>query len=322
MLKKLIDYLHETVDDNCKLKSFNEKASLPLFLRELYEFQIITILESDCLLLLLHSKNVEILKIQKHFAVLQRYTVAHPVLILSATRAAQRKKLLQNRIPFIVPGTQLYLPFISMDFRERYPIADEKEKQFTTTTQAVYLYLFYRQLQLWSATDIAKEINTSIVTVCRALRHLNAIGLVKKSGTATKVKYQRINKRDYYAKAQDFLTTPVAKTFYLDKKHLTQSAFIAGEEAYAEKTMLNYPKIKTYAIGKTTYSSIPKEQQHVDAFLDKDIVRIEVWKYDPGLFAVNKRVDDLSLLLSLKEYQDDRMAIENEPLLGGLLCED
>jgi len=322
VVKKLIDYLRETIDEKCELGNFKENDRLPVFLRELYEFQNITICGSNCVLLLLQFKNIEVLKIQKHFTVLKKYTDAHPVLVLPAIRASQRKRLLQNRIPFIVPETQLYLPFIGMDFRERYPVLDEKKKKFTSTTQVVYLYLFYRQLQLWSATDIAKKINTSIVTVCRALRQLNQLGLVNKVGAATKVKYQRINKRDYYLKAQDFLTTPVAKIFYMNTENLPQSIFIASEEAYARKTMLTYPKIKTYAVGKVAYNGITQKYKYIDPIMDENMVKIEVWKYEPGLFAINATVDELSLLLSLKDYQDDRMDIEADALLGDLLCAD
>ena len=56
--------------------------------------------------------------------------------------------------------------------------------------------------------------------------------------------------------------------------------------------------------------------------VEDDWVRLEVWKYDPGLFATNGFVDDLSLLLSFKEAQDERIGIEIERLLGELLCED
>ena len=56
--------------------------------------------------------------------------------------------------------------------------------------------------------------------------------------------------------------------------------------------------------------------------MEDDWVRLEVWKYDPGLFATNGVVDDLSLLLSFKEAKDERIGIESERLLGELLCED
>jgi len=322
MIKKLINYLRETIDEKCEVENFKENDRLPVFLRELYEFQKATICGAKCVLLLLQFKNIEVLKIQKHFTVLKKYTDAHPVLVLPTIRAAQRKRLLQNRIPFIVPETQLYLPFIGMDFRERYPVLEEKKEKFTAATQVVYLYLFYRQLQLWSATDIAKEINTSIVTVCRALHQLNELGLVNKAGTATKVKYQRINKRDYYLKAQNFLTTPVAKTFYMNKEDLPKNIFTASEEAYAKKTMLTFPPIKTYAVGKVAYRDIPPKSKHIDSSMDENMVKIEVWKYEPGLFAINATVDEVSLLLSLKGYQDDRMDIETDALLGDLLCAD
>lgn len=321
-MEKLINYLRDVIDENSTLKPFSAEERLPFFLRELYQFISVEVSGKSCVLLFLISGMIDTSKIQKHFTALSKYTNAHPVLVLSTIRSTQRKRLLENRIAFIVPGTQLYLPFVSMDFREQYPAAIEGNAMFTAIAQAVYVFLFYRARQFWGVFDIAEKIHVSAMSVSRALRCLETAGVVKKYGATTRVKYQRIDKADFYIKAQRYLSTPVSKVVYIEEKNLPQMKFLAGEEALAGKTMLSHPARKTFAIDKISFRSIPKENIMQECVVEGHCVRLEVWKYDPGLFATNGFVDELSLLLSFKEAQDERIGIESERLLGELLCED
>ena len=321
-MENLMNYLHDVIDENITLKPFSAEERLPFFLRELYQFKSVEVSGKTCVLLFLIAGMIEPSKIQKHFTALSKYTNAHPVLVLSKIRSPQRKRLLENRIAFIVPGTQLYLPFVSLDFREQYPSAIEGNAMFTAITQAVYVFLFYRGRQFWGVLDIAKKINVTAMSVSRALRCLETAGVVKKFGATTRVKYQRIDKEDYYSKAERYLSTPVSKVVYVEEKNLPPINFLAGEEALAGKTMLSHPARKTFAVDKISFRSIPKENIMQECGEEDHCVRLEVWKYDPGLFATNGFVDELSLLLSFKETQDERIGIEIERLLGELLCED
>jgi hypothetical protein len=53
-----------------------------------------------------------------------------------------------------------------------------------------------------------------------------------------------------------------------------------------------------------------------------DYCRIEVWKYDPGLFAKKGVVDIFSLYAEYAEENDPRVGIEFEQLLKEELCRD
>lgn len=319
-MDNLINYLHEVLDENSTLKPFEEAERLPIFLREIYRFESVMVGGKSCVLLFLKSGVIEISKIQKHFSSLLKYTNAYPVLVLTKIRSTQRKKLLENRIPFIVPGTQLYLPFVSVDLREQYPSTIEEKTTFTAIEQAVCLSLFYCERQCWGVSDVAKKINVTDMSVSRALRSLELVGIVNKFGVTTKIKYQRIDKKNYYLTAKKHLSTPVSKVVYIENAKLPPKIFLAGEEAFAVKTMLGYPARKTYAVDKITFKNIPKEHMIDESIMEDNCVRLEVWKYDPGLFAIGNIVDDLSLLLSLEEIKDERIAIETEKLLRELLC--
>ena len=63
--------------------------------------------------------------------------------------AYQRKALIQNHVPFIVPGTQLYIPSLGMVFTQRIssrPLENAQDievRPFSPATQLVWLYLLY-----------------------------------------------------------------------------------------------------------------------------------------------------------------------------------
>ncbi len=46
-------------------------------------------------------------------------------------------------------------------------------------------------------------------------------------------------------------------------------------------------------------------------------VNIELWKYDPGLFAKNGVVDPISLAMSLSDNEDERVQGELQEMLEG-----
>ena len=56
----------------------------------------------------------------------------------------QRKRLIDHRVPFIVPGNQLYLPSFGMDLREFYRKLHETPETFSPAAQVVLLYLLLR----------------------------------------------------------------------------------------------------------------------------------------------------------------------------------
>ena len=68
-------------------------------------------------------------------------------------------------------------------------------------------------------------------------------------------------------------------------------------------------------------SKLNKEQVEVvnnkDLIKDTELVELELWDYDPGLFSNNGHVDLLSLYASLKEETDERVEQALEEVLRG-----
>ena len=86
----------------------------------------------------------------------------------------------------------------------------------------------------------------------------------------------------------------------------------AGETALSEKTMLNSNRVETYAV----YHKLFNKQQLMKELVDPDKqIRLEVWEYDPKQFANGNVADSLSVVLSLKDSEDERIEEAIEELL-------
>ena len=83
-----------------------------------------------------------------------------------------------------------------------------------------------------------------------------------------------------------------------------ENMVLASESALAEKTMLNPSKLITYAIDE---QKMDKNQIQKELIDPKEQVKIELWSYDPKMFSNEKVADSLSVALSLRKIEDERI---------------
>ena len=72
----------------------------------------------------------------------------------------------------------------------------------------------------------------------------------------------------------------------------------------SEKTMLNPSRVVTYAISEKDYDKALLTDELIDP--DKQ-VRLELWAYNPKQFSEDNSVDDISLVLSFTDTNDERI---------------
>lgn len=88
-------------------------------------------------------------------------------------------KLLYEKVPFIVDGKQVYLPFMAVYLQERSDEEKIDKKELLPASQVVLLYFIYhgsgKQIMSRAVTDL-KWTSTS---VSRAVRQLEELGLLR-----------------------------------------------------------------------------------------------------------------------------------------------
>ena len=90
----------------------------------------------------------------------------------------------------------------------------------------------------------------------------------------------------------------------IDKTQITEDMVFAGETALSEKTMLNPSRVVTYAISEKDYDKTLLTDELIDP---DEQVRLELWAYNPKQFSEDNSADDISVVLSFTDTNDERI---------------
>ncbi len=302
-------YLKENIDENISIQAWEEKKKIPLFLLELYDFYEAEILGHRCILIEILQEAPGIDVIKKHIKAINKTVDENLVFLYKSISRFRRKSLIEHRIPFVVEDKQMYLPFLGLDLKNTVEKPAKKAATFSSSTQLAFLYWLYNRKMTICATDLAVVLNTSNMTTSRILNDLYDAGLLtcEIGGKTGRSKiYKRIGDPEYYRRGSRYLINPVRKTIYTGKT--VEDVLVAGLEALSMISMMNPPKNPVRAISKERLNEIePYLVKDKDRIADEKLTEIQVWCYDPTLLSKEKQVDLVSLALSLKEINDERV---------------
>lgn len=321
---KLESYLSEVFGEVIIIKNWIGVDQLPLFLQNEYKFSTGELHGNICIFMQVRSKQLLPDKILKHFAKLSETVEGKFVLIFDELRPYQRRTLVKNRIAFVIPDKQAYLPFVYLDFRENLSYSKPAIKKFTPAKQCVFLAIFYQLNDEISAFKLAVQLNLAVVSVYRAINSLVTLQLINVEGKATRKKFTRLKKELYWLKGKEYLISPIIRILYLSSLSGDVRFFDSNESALAQQSMLVGPAVKTYAICKKSFAKLDKsllldEDKAILNYTNKVSFKVEVWAYDPELFARNNLVDVCSIYAELRGLDDPRIDIEIETLIQGEL---
>ena len=104
------------------------------------------------------------------------------------------------------------------------------------------------------------------------------------------------------------MSSPIERILFADTK--PTGGLMSGETAMGHYTMLAEPAAPIVAIDKV----MAREDA---ALLSKQYgyIKVEVWKYSPLLLSENGIVDRLSLYLSMRDSDDERIQLECDTLI-------
>ncbi|WP_207736364.1 helix-turn-helix domain-containing protein [Fusibacter ferrireducens] len=320
----MIDYLKEQLDETVEIKPFKGVKKLPLFLTNEYKFSECKIHDLDCILMEKEDIKFSIDKIIKHLKKVKEFGVERPVLIFNDLDSGKRRKLVIRRVPFIVPGKHLYLPFIFINFTEKVTNVSNKFDKFTAATQMIYIRILLSKENEIVTREIGEELGLSMMTINRGIRQLVSLGIVEEIGLGTKKKYYRMNKKFCWEAGKKYMIPPISKVKYLKHSNNVNHQISSSDLALSALTMMSSEKVISYALDKYSFDQIEptliiKESDVED---DMEAVRVERWKYNPNLFSKDGIIDVFSLYAIYQEDNDPRVEIELEQLIEEALCED
>ncbi len=143
----------------------------------------------------------------------------------------------------------------------------------------------------------------------------NDLGHVERDGRERLLAFPG-DRRALWERALPYLRNPVRKTVRVQGAYLPEKTVVeAGETALAALSMLT-PSAETVC---AMYSRAWKESAPLIEEVpvqDAGTVRVQLWSYDPLLFARDRRVDRFSLYLSLRDEADERVEATLGEMVG------
>ncbi len=322
-LSQLKRYLHETLGAEVTSIPWVDGKRLPFFLRNLYIFFEIQLLEASCLLMVDRNEQEQSPAIlRKHMDQVQAKWDGEVLYVRSRVTAYNRKRLIENKLPFVVPGNQMYLPMFGIDLREHFRKLRIKTRKFSPSTQALIIYMLLHGTpeRIYTPAEMAGCLGYSAMTMTRAFDELESaeLGAIFLKGRERCVRFAESSK-DIWTKAQPFMRSPVKKHHFIKGLNSGLPGPRAGLTALADYSMLAEPVNPIIALSGKDWKSLKQRHGVIEfLFLEPGVIEIEVWGYMPKLFARSNVVDRLSLYLSLKESQDERVEAALEEMMKGV----
>ena len=107
----MIDYLRTIFGEDIKQESFQYPVGTPNYIRNGYNAWRFSWDGQKCVVLKPVSASWRLPGVKKQFRNFMRLSDLPCVLCFDRLTSAQRKDLIKEKIPFVVAGSQLYMPF-------------------------------------------------------------------------------------------------------------------------------------------------------------------------------------------------------------------
>jgi len=287
---------------------------LPHFLLDRYSLWRGELLDGPAIFILPQNGSVggveEFLKHRQQMR--QRLDAGLIVLVLDGVSAALRRRLVDRRVAFIVPGTQIYIPEALLDLRETYSggPATPSEQLSPTAQVLIIAALLGHDVDDANMTQLADRYRVAIMSISRAVDELEAMKLAQSRHIGRQRRLRlRLDGGELWRAVEERLQSPVRKSrFVLGQLPLGETV-LAGASALARYTMLAEPKTECRAMPAFAWKRLSADIELAPSW-EQDERRLEVqtWTYDPQLLGADETADRISLYLSARHDPDERVA--------------
>ncbi|HBA85174.1 MAG TPA: hypothetical protein DCZ95_13885 [Verrucomicrobia bacterium] len=315
-MNEWMQYLSEWLGVRVRIEPYEQAGKqLPIFVGGAYDFYEGELLDQHGIFLVPKRPGSAVLPdMVNHYSILKKKLEGEIVFVLAMAKPYEIKRLIHERIPFVVPGQQIFLPrhIIVLRVSSSGKGADENE-QSLLSARAQALLLFHLQKQSltgFTQIQIARAVKWKPMTVSRAIQELQHKRLCHSlpSGPAMILSFDY--GRNLWERAAPYLQTPVKERRFVRIKNQNArvSLYEAGVTALSRLTMISEDAVPVHAIhGQEFSEKVRKGYFELRPYQDSDCVMIERWQYDPAPLAIGRRVDSLSLYLSLRDNPDERI---------------
>jgi len=317
-------YVQQTTGLEPELRPWNG-AALPGYLKQRYEPHIIQLAGQIWLAAFLRQADpAPTLQLIKQLAQLAGLASPSPTgicLVADHLSPYLRRRLVELRQAFVVPGRQLFWPAIgSAETTQRPKRLHPKpvQKLGPTTQQFLIALLLNRLLPPITVTTAAGALGCTPASVSQAVKELEASGLMQTEVLGReRLLSLAAGPEIIWNRAQPYLRSPIRQRLRIRISELpSQAKLRAGESALATMTDLAESAEPTYALASRLWPK--KDPPKSIPTPDIGTCVLELWRYAPQTTADQECVDPLSLKLSLGDTRDERVQLALDALMEKL----
>lgn len=312
-------YLEETLDVSVEISSTELSAQLPYFYTEYYRFYNLEL--NGVSYLLCEGRDVLIAKqVRTHLSELESRLGKQTIFLNIELNAHIRRSLVENRVSFIIPKNQIYLPKLGIVFNERYRKTFKAKDHLSPAAQVIlFRAILNAEYGLVTASEYSKKIEYSVMSVSRAFNELQDYNLLIRAEQWKERPIEWLLRgKELWEKALPLLINPVRRSVWISNNSRVPYC-LAGISALSKYSMINEDAYLTYA----TISSIAKNNFDLVEVSDGNrttdkVNQLQVWRYNPKLISNEDVVDVLSLYLSLRDSPDERIQISLDEMMASI----
>jgi len=324
LLRDFERHLKENLDITATTKKWEGVDSLPFFLRDSYTFYEVSIVNTPCLLMVARDNYEQTPAIiRKQMLQVQAKWDGEVVYLCSSVSAYNRKRLIEQKVPFVVPGNQMYLPMLGIDLREHFrQIRSAAPGKMSPSTQAVVLHALLYGPKNYTPSRLANQLGYTVMTLTRVFDELVSLGLgeVVTEGRERVLRFSD-GKKDLWQRSREFMRSPVKRRTIIRTPEQKWCGIPAGLTALAHFTLLAPPSTPVYAVSLDDWKSMKLTNAIVELpAAETQSHEVEIWNYSPLLFKEEDDVvDRFSLYLSLQDNVDERVQSALEKMMEEVL---
>lgn len=326
-MTELEQYISKVSGETVRITPVSDtKRKLPFYLGEAFDFSLVAIYGHHFFLARWKAGDFTVGQLGKQVDVMRKQLAERVILVLPDVDAVTRSRLVEQRINFICPGKQMFIPYLFLDLREQY-VEFIKEKDSHTLTPSAQLIILHHLYGLrnglvgsiTSFKELAALLDYSPMAITKAAAELNRYELCEIGGTKEKTFIFSGDKKAFWDTCESYLGSPVLKTVFVDLMPDMAHLFKAGEYTLPFYSDLNPNDEPVYAIGKFQYQYLQKSGAMPPQNDKEGKYRLEIWKYQPEVLIREtewrNHVDPLSLYLSLRHVRDERVEMALDQIL-------
>ncbi|WP_339838104.1 MarR family transcriptional regulator [uncultured Flavobacterium sp.] len=315
-MEKLKEYIQQILGEQIVLNQLKEQVlnKLPFIFKNNYTFYHTELFNRELILVEFNKKDVlNATQLRKQLVSIEKAIDKRVIIIIDDITAINRKRLIDQKISFIIPGKQMYLTELLIDIQD-FNKAKEFQKEFLMLPSAQLIVLYHilhreEDLNQFTFKELAKKFQYTPMGITKAIDNLKKLAIVKVEGTKEKNIIFEKDIQKLWKDCEQLVVNPIMKTVYVDEKPM--GLLKSNTTALEEYSDMNPSALEYFAIDKKQFYKLEKSNQLVNLNNESGNYALEVWKYNPVLIAngITKKnnVDPLSLYLSLKDgFIDER----------------